>query len=78
MAESRIKFTKSDFDLLPEDLRVELIGGELLKMTFPVVRHQDLVGRRYLGLVGAVGRKRVLLGSVGYDIQEFNELCPDL
>ncbi len=78
VAEPGIKFTKSDFDLLPEDLRVELIGGELLKMTFPVVRHQDLVGRLYLGLVNAVGRKRVLVGSVGFVIDEFNVLGPDL
>ena len=78
VAEPAIKFTKSDFDRLPEGFRVELIDGELLKMTFPVVRHQDLVGRLYLGLVAAVGKRRVLLGSVGFVIDEFNVLGPDL
>ena len=78
VAEPALKFTKTDFDRLPEDFRVELIDGELLKMTFSVVSHQELVGRLYLDLVAAVGRGRALLGSVGFVVDNYNVLGPDL
>ena len=34
-----LRFTRADYDALPEDLRVELIDGELLKMPSPTLRH---------------------------------------
>ncbi len=78
VAEPALKFTKSDFDRLPEDFRVELIDGSFLKMATPTVRHQVIVGRLYVRLLELVGERRVLLGTVGFVVNDGNVLGPDL
>ena len=78
MVEPALRFTKAEFDLLPEDLRVELIDGQFLKMPFPIVRHQEIVKRLGLGLAAALGPERVLFGPIGFVADEFNVLGPDL
>ena len=45
MVQPELRFTRADLDLIPEELRVELIDGQLLKMTFPSVQHQKVVHR---------------------------------
>ena len=39
---SELRFTRADYDALPEDLRVELIDGQLLKMPSATLRHQKI------------------------------------
>ncbi len=78
MAEARIKFTRADYDLLPEGLRVELIDGEILKMAPPTVLHQELAKRIFLRLLDHVGADRVLFGPIGFDIDDTSVLVPDL
>ena len=78
VAEPRIKFTRADYDLVPEDLRVELIDGELLKMASPNIRHQRIVMRAFIRLLPVVGEERVLFGPVDFVIDDENVLVPDL
>jgi len=65
MVEAEIEFTRSDFNQLPEELRVELIDGELLKMAAPTVLHQELAREAFARLVDCIGWDRVLFGPVG-------------
>ncbi len=78
VAEPALRFTRSDFDRLPEDFRVELIDGSFLKMATPTVRHQMIVGRLYVRLLEVVGEGRALLGTVGFVVDDANVLGPDL
>jgi Uma2 family endonuclease len=78
MVEAEVKFTRSDFNQLPEELRVELIDGALLKMAAPTVLHQELAKAAFARLVDCTGWDRVLFGPVGFDIDETHILVPDV
>lgn len=75
---SELLFTRADYDALPEDLRVELIDGELLKMPSPTLRHQKIAKRVFLALVEAVGPDRVFFCPVDVPIDNWNVFVPDL
>jgi Uma2 family endonuclease len=78
MAQPRLRFTRADHARLPEDFRVELIDGALLKMASPAVSHQQVVGRLFLALVNAIGQERMLFGPVDFVIDDWNVLVPDV
>lgn len=78
MAQPAVRFTRRDYDLLPEGLHVELIDGELLKMPELTVRHQEIARSLFLLLVGHLGAKRVFFGPLTFAIDEHNALVPDV
>jgi len=78
MAQPAVRFTRADYDQLPEGMRVELIDGELLKMAEPTFRHQEIARSVFLTFVEQVGEKRVLFGPITFAIDEFNALVPDV
>jgi Uma2 family endonuclease len=78
MVQPALRFTRADYEKMPEDLRVELIEGELLKMAPPVVSHQRVVMAVLMRLAGILGEERLLPGPVGFAIDEWNVLVPDV
>ena len=78
VAEPAVRFTRRDYDLLPEGLHVELIDGELLKTAEPTVRHQEVARRLFVLFLGHVGERRVFFGPLTFAIDEFNALVPDV
>lgn len=78
MAQPAVRFTRADYDVLPEEMRVELIDGELLKMASPIIRHQEIARTVFLLLVAHVGAKRVFFGPLTFAIDEWNALVPDV
>ena len=78
MAQPAVRFTRADYDQLPEEMRVELIDGELLKMASPTFRHQEIARELFLLLVAQLGKKRVIFGPLTFAIDEFNALVPDV
>ena len=78
MAEPALRFSKADFDRVPQDLRVELIDGQFLKMPFPIVRHQEIVKRLGFALAAAIGQDYIQFGPIGFVVDDYNVLGPDL
>ena len=83
MATSRpkVKFTYSDYCLLPEDKRYELIGGELYMAPAPLTRHQVILLNLVL-LIGPFVRQsnlgRLLPAPVDVIFSDEDVLQPDL
>jgi len=75
---SDLLFTRADYDMVPEDLRVELIDGELLKMAPATIRHQKIAKRVVSALVEVAGWKRVFFGPLDVPIDDINVLVPDV
>ena len=78
MALQGTRFTRADYDRIPEDVRVELIGGALLKMASPTVDHQELVSVIHHKLFELLGRGRIFCGPIDFAIDDQNVLVPDV
>jgi len=78
VAQPAVRFTRADYDRLPEGMHVELIDGELLKMAEPTFRHQEIARELFLLLVAHVGTTRVVFGPLTFAIDEHNALVPDV
>jgi Uma2 family endonuclease len=78
VAHRELSFTRADYDRLPEDLRVELIDGKLLKMASPTLNHQGVLQRLFLALRRVVEESRVYVGPVDFHIDDRNTFVPDV
>ena len=78
VAHKELSFTRADYDRLPEDLRVELIDGNLLKMASPTLRHQAIARALFLALLEVVDRARVYFGPVDFHVDDRNVFVPDV
>jgi len=77
VATSSLRFTRADYERLPEDFRVELIEGGLLKMTPPTLGHQE-AALRICEALRAIARDRTFMGPVGVLVDDENVLVPDV
>ena len=72
------RFTIRDYERLPEDLRCQLIEGELVKEPSPTFGHQSIVSR----LIGLLDRRLVTGSAVPSPIDvvldDFSVLQPDV
>ena len=77
----KVRFTYSDYCLLPEDKRYELIGGELYMAPAPLTRHQVILFNLLL-LIGPFVRQRnigrLLPAPVDVIFSDEDVLQPDL
>lgn len=78
MTSPELQFTTADYSRLPEELRVELIDGSLVKMPSPTYGHQDLALRIANGLVAVARPGTVFIGPVDFGVDEHNVLVPDV
>jgi len=81
VAKPRVRFTRKDYEQLPEDFRAELIEGDLVMVPAPDPSHQALVGELHAHLRAHFGREarhRVLLSPVDVHIDDENIVQPDL
>jgi Uma2 family endonuclease len=72
------RFTRADYMRLPEGLRAELIGGDLVKEPSPTLWHQVLVGRIYRDLAALVGTRRVVPAPIDIFVDDESVLQPDV
>jgi Uma2 family endonuclease len=73
--------TAEDFARLPEDLRAELIDGELVMTPSPDPAHQGIVLDLFRALdlhLGPSGRERLLLAPCDVVLDRHNVLQPDV
>jgi Uma2 family endonuclease len=78
---SRPRKTVADYLALPDDVRAELIQGELYVTPAPDPRHQDVIGLLYVLLhqhVEANGLGRVYLSPVDVHLPSGEVVQPDL
>ena len=78
VAHKELSFTRADYDRLPEDLRVELIDGKLLKMASPTLNHQGVARTLFLALLKVADTARVYFGPVDFHIDDRNTFVPDV
>jgi Uma2 family endonuclease len=73
--------TVEDYMALPDDVRAELIGGELYVTPSPTPLHQDVIGRLYRILTDVVERQtlgRVFLAPLDVHLPSGDVVQPDL
>lgn len=81
VAKPRVRFTRKDYEQLPEDFRAELIEGDLVMVPAPDPSHQSLLGVLHACLLGYLGRQarhRLLVSPVDLHIDDENIVQPDL
>ncbi len=71
------KFTRREYNQLPEGFPAYLLDGMLVREPAPTFSHQAIVGALYLRLV-AVAPRRVLMSPVDVVIDDWNVLQPDV
>ncbi len=74
----RPRFTRADYERLPEGFPAQLVRGQLVREPAPTYRHQVFEGRLYTQLAALVGDGRALLAPCDVGIDEFNVYQPDV
>jgi Uma2 family endonuclease len=72
------RFTRKDYDLLPESFPAQLVRGQLVKDSAPTYGHAHLTARLWGALQALVGPERALHSPVDVAIDDFNVFQPDL
>jgi len=72
------KFTRRDYERLPEGFPCQLVEGELVKEPSPIYRHQRVISRLFEALLVAVGAERVVTSPIDLFVDDYNVLQPDV
>ncbi len=78
MLATELKFTRAEYDRLPEGFPCELIDGEFVREPAPVYRHQRVVARLMQTLLELVGAESVVSSPIDVVLDEFNVVQPDV
>ncbi len=65
-----VKFTRADYERLPEGYPVELIDGQLVKEPAPTFGHQWIVGRFHVEFYSLVGAGRIVVSPIDVFVDE--------
>jgi len=74
----RPRFTRRDYNRLPEGFPAQLVRGELVKEPAPTYERQRFGSRLHVQLAAIVGADRALLAPCDVGIDEFNVYQPDV
>lgn len=72
------RFTRADYDRLPEGFPAQLVEGFLVKEPAPTYGHQCFASRLHQRLLALVGPERALQAPSDVGIDEWNVYQPDL
>ncbi|MHC4550544.1 MAG: Uma2 family endonuclease [Planctomycetota bacterium] len=84
MAKPRVRFTRADYEQLPEHLHAELIEGDLVMVPAPTPWHERLAAKLMFALhahLGAEAENRVLGSRIEISVWEGSEeniILPDV
>jgi len=78
MLRMRTRYTRAEFDLLPEGFPAQLISGHLVKEPAPTYGHQRLVASLRDALVPWVGPDLVVIAPTDVVLDELNVFQPDV
>ena len=78
MKTMRVRFTRSEYDLLPEGFPAQLVAGGLVKEPSPTYGHQYVGNLLHARLAALVGLGRALHAPQDVAIDEFNVYQPDV
>src|SRR5262245_20373994 len=74
---ARERFTRHDYEQLPEGFPAQLVDGWLVRDPSPTFGHQWLVGRIYRALHALVG-ERAVPSPIDVGIDDYNVFQPDV
>jgi Uma2 family endonuclease len=72
------KYTRADYERLPEGFPAELMDGQLIKEPSPLPWHQLIAQRLLIALGAVVGERRAYIAPVDVFIDDLNVLQPDV
>jgi Uma2 family endonuclease len=72
------RFTRADYEKLPEGFPAQLVEGEFVKEPSPVYQHQRVAQGIWIALLDVVGRDRGVISPVDIVLDEFNVFQPDV
>lgn len=72
------RYTRSDYNRLPEGFPAQLVDGFLVKEPAPTYGHQAFASRLHAQLVTLVGTDLALMAPCDVGIDEFNVYQPDV
>ena len=81
MKQARVRYTYSDYLLLPEDKRYEILDGDIYLIAAPNIKHQLVSGRLEVALTQHVGASRlgvILHAPCDVILSEENVVQPDI
>jgi len=78
MSTTETRFTRTDYEQLPEGFPCELIEGQFVKEPAPVFDHRRIVSRIVLLLGQRIGAERVVPAPIDIVLDDFNVLQPDV
>ena len=74
----RTRFTRADYERLPEGFPAQLVEGTLVRDPAPTYGHQRLVATIYRRLGAILGWKRVVIAPIDVGVDEYNVYQPDV
>jgi Uma2 family endonuclease len=74
---ARARFTRADYERLPEGFPAQLVDGWLVKEPSPTYGHQWVVGRVYRALAALVG-DRAIVSPIDVGVDDENVYQPDV